>query len=442
MSIIQNDIGFKEKVISKYKLFTNGLNGSSILSVNRIREDAFQKFLKLRVPTIKDEEWKYTNISPLFGNNYELTANPVKHSQTDLSEFVIKYGNINLIVFVNGCFSKELSVIKSSPQKVFIESFSKGLHQRPELINKYLAKYAKHDADIFTALNAAFLNEGVIIHVPDNTVVEEPIHVLYLSDSSENAFLGNIRNLIVAGKGSQLTFIEAYHHLSHQTYFNNVVTELVLNESANLHHIRIQNESSSAYNINTTHAIVDKNSVYSSYIFDLGGFIVRNNLNVTFSDMHGESNLYGLYLPDKSQLIDNHTCIDHAFAHCNSNELYKGIVDAKARGVFNGKIYVRPNAQKTNAFQKNKNILLSDEAIINTKPQLEIFADDVKCSHGATIGQLDEEALFYLRSRGIGYEDAKSILRIAFFEDVIEKIPLDYVREFLHKLILKRFQKK
>ncbi|NIV96644.1 Fe-S cluster assembly protein SufD, partial [candidate division KSB1 bacterium] len=305
-----------------------------------------------------------------------------------------------------------------------------------ELVQKHLGQYAAFENEAFTALNTAFAEDGVLIHVPDNTVIEEPIHFINLTVSEDSEIVSHPRNLFVAGKNSQLTIIDTYHCLADSTYFNNVVTEFFVDENANVDHIKIQEESVEAFHIMSTHVQQERSSVYTNINIDLGGLLVRNNFSLLLNAENCESHLFGFYFGEDRQHVDNHTFMDHAKPHCFSNELYKGILGGKARGVFNGKILVRPNAQKTNALQSNKSLLLTGDATINAKPQLEIFADDVKCTHGATIGQLDEEAMFYLRSRGISEEMVAAMLRYAFAADVFENIKIESIRKKLDTRII------
>jgi Fe-S cluster assembly protein SufD len=278
--------------------------------------------------------------------------------------------------------------------------------------------------------------------VHDNKIVDEPINILFITAAGEEKILSQPRNLFVAGKNSQVTIIERYASLDNGIYFTNVVSEIVTGENSSINHIKIQEEGLKAFHVSRTEVDQEKNSNFVSYSISLGGEISRYDLNSKFNDEGGECSLNGLYLLTGNQLYDTHSLIDHAKPHCTSHEHYKGILDDTSRGVFNGKVIVRKDAQKTNAFQENNNIILSDGALVNTKPQLEIFADDVKCSHGATVGQLDQDSLFYLRSRGIGEEKARDILIHAFASDVIKSIKVEQVKNYLEEILEGRFNKK
>jgi Fe-S cluster assembly protein SufD len=342
------------------------------------------------------------------------------------------------MVFVNGRYSKALSSSGSLAKGVAVENLEAALKKRSGIIEKHISKYAGFDSEAFVALNTAFASDGAYIYVPDNVVIKEPLQLLYISDPSEGSFFAAPRNLVIGGKNSRFKILESHRGLGKNTYFNNAVTEVVVGENARIDHVRVQEESLSAYHITSLQAYQERSSYYSLVNVDLGGALVRNNLTIKLDAENCEAHIIGFYLGGGKQHIDNHTTIDHAKANCFSNEIYKGILGGKAKGVFNGKIFVRPDAQKTNAYQNNKALLLSDEAEINSKPQLEIFADDVKCSHGATVGQLDKEALFYLRSRGIAEDKAYSMLQFAFAGDVFNYIPVEAVREYLNGKILER----
>ncbi|MEQ8926252.1 MAG: Fe-S cluster assembly protein SufD, partial [Fulvivirga sp.] len=272
-------------------------------------------------------------------------------------------------------------------------------------------------------------------------VVDKPIAMYFINDSSESTVYSNSRNLVIAGKSSQANFIEFFLTEGKESSFSNIATEVMVDENAHIGYYRVQNNKESAYQVGTTQVYQSRSSVFSAYTFTLNGAIIRNNLNVIVDGEGCETNMYGLYLVNGKTHVDNHTSVDHIQPHCESNELYKGILEDSAKGVFNGKVFVRKEAQKTNAFQSNKNILLSDTAVVNTKPQLEIWADDVKCSHGCTTGQLDEDALFYLRARGLSKDSARALLLYAFAIEVLETVKLEPLKNFLENLISERLHK-
>jgi Fe-S cluster assembly protein SufD len=422
----------KKHYINIFDAFENSLDGECQSKIRSIRKQAIAQFSQMDFPTIKNEEWKYTNISPLFGYSFK-QAKKIEVQKYQVEQYLFDEAHFYTLVFVNGKYSEKLSNIGKLDKGVEISNLSSAIKSSAG-IDEYIGKLADSNKNIFTALSTSFLEDGTFIKIPDNIVVEKPIQILYVTAGNEEV-ISNPRNLFMVGKNSQVKIIETYFALAGAAYFTNAVTEIKLSENAIVEHIKIQDENLKSFHISSIEIEQDRTSKFSSYNINFGGLIVRNNINAKFSNEYSECNLNGLYLAQENQLIDNHTLIDHAKPHCLSNELYKGILDGKSRGVFNGKVMVRQDAQKTNAFQQNKTILLSTEALMNTKPQLEIFADDVKCSHGATVGQLDKDALFYLRSRGLGIEEAKVILIYAFASDVVQSISIKEVRCHLEELL-------
>ena len=302
-----------------------------------------------------------------------------------------------------------------------------------------LARYARFQSHAFVALNTAALEDGAFISIPRNAVVDEPIHLLFVSTATEHPTVSHPRTLILAGENSQATIVETYVGPEGDVYFTNAVTEVVCAENAVIDHYKVQRESLAAFHIATMQVQLARSSNFTSHSIGLGGRLVRNDANAVLGGEGGECTLNGVYLANGRQLMDNHTAIDHAMPHCNSHEVYKGIIDGHARGVFNGKIFVRPDAQKTDAKQTNQTLLLSPDAQIHTKPQLEIFADDVRCTHGATIGQFSADALFYLRARGINKDDARALLTYAFASDIVSRIKVEPIRAQLdHALLSER----
>ncbi|WP_372369102.1 Fe-S cluster assembly protein SufD [Candidatus Uabimicrobium sp. HlEnr_7] len=400
-----------------------------------VRKEAIETFSQLEFPTKRNEEWKYTNINPIVEKNY--SSSPKSNvTQEKINEYLLEQTPTNVLVFVNGLFCEELSKIEKQ-EGIVICNLNTALEDHREKVTKFV-KETTNNKEIFSVLNTALLQDGVFIHVSQNKVVENPIFILNISDSKE-PFIHNGKNIIDVGENSQVSIVENYHHIQDGTYFNNITTNVFVAQNAHVYHTRLQMESREAYQVTALNIHQQKNSTYTSVNLDLGGGIIRNNINVDLQDSHIESNLYGLYLGKDKQLIDNHTFIDHAKPHCNSNELYKGILDDRARAVFNGKVLVRQDAQKTNAFQSNQNILLSENAGVDTKPQLEIFADDVKCSHGATVGELDSGAMFYLRARGIGEKEAHILLRQAFVAEVLQFVKQESLREKLEDIVMNHF---
>lgn len=409
--------------------------------MNNIRQEAMEFFEKSGFPTKKNEEWKYTDVSAIANTNfrYEATASGENISAEELNSFLLACDNINRLVFVNGHFNENLSFIKEA-NNISIETLNENLQN--ELLNNYFNSAIDFKQDGFTALNSALAYDGALIIVSASAVIEKPIHIININDSRKEGTASHTRNIIVAEKGSKASFILSYHSLNDDNSgFTNVATEIFCQQNSNIEVDIVQMEDNINFHINNLNAVQERHSNLSVSTISLNGGLIRNNLHVKLNGSNCETHLYGLYIASGNQLIDNHTMIDHAVPHCQSNELYKGIAKDKATAVFNGKVFVRPDAQKTNAFQENKNILLSDDANIYAKPQLEIYADDVKCSHGATTGQLDEDAMFYIRSRGIGEEKARALLINAFAKDVIEKINIPALRETLSGLIEQKLNK-
>jgi Fe-S cluster assembly protein SufD len=436
---MENKLDIKNYYLTQFDEFEKSLNGEKSSDFQKVRKDAISKFAELTFPTQKDEEWKYTNISSLLKNNFSPIPVKEKVSQELINKFLFDKMEHSLIVFVNGAFSPELSKLIDIPKGVVIGSLADALKNNNTIVKKHLGKYAENENCFFTTLSTAFTTDGAFIYVPDGKVVEDPIHIIFIVKSGSEKILTQPRNLFVAGKKSQVTIIEHYVSDEESIYFTNSVTEIVADESAVVDHIKLQEESKKAFHIARMEVDQERSSNFSSHLISHGAEISRNDFNARFNDEGSECMLNGLFMIGDEQLFDAHTMIDHAKPHCNSHEHYKGILQDKSKGVFNGKVMVRRDAQKTNAFQENNAILLSDDAVMNTKPQLEIFADDVKCSHGATIGKLNDEAKFYLKSRSIGEEAATAILIHAFASDVITSIKIPALRDYLEEIITKRF---
>ncbi len=432
----------KESFLSNFKDFENQLNGESKSDFHKIRKDAINNFSEMDFPDNKNEEWKYTNISSLLNNNFKLSKNNLELKENDIEKHKLKDIDAYVMIFINGKFSAEHSKLENIQNGIIIKSIEECIRNNDKIFLNHLGKYADYKDDIFTSLSTAFTADGAFITIGDNCIADKPIYLLYLTKADKVAIQTQPRNLIVAGKSSQLTVIEQFSSADNSTYFTNTITEIILQENSFIDHIKLQEESRNAFHIARMEIDQDRSSNFNSHLVSIGGKLSRNELNSKFNDEGGEAMLNGLFLIEDDQLFDVHSKIDHAKANCNSHEHFKGILDNESRGVFNGKIMVRKDAQKTNAFQENNNILLSEEALINTKPQLEIFADDVKCSHGATIGQLDNEAKFYLKSRGIGEEASKIILLHAFASDVINHIKVDAVKNYAEEIITKRINER
>lgn len=431
--ITTENIDLKLKFISEFQKFESSLNGEAISTFHKIRQNAIASFNELGFPVKRLEEWKYTNINPILKHNFKQAFSDYKIdlSKEDIESYLMKNTDINLLVLINGQFEKSLSKIVTNNNQIFIGSFLEGKDKFSNVVEKHFSKYADFKNNGLTALNTAFAKDGAFVYVQNNAEAKEPVHILNISDSRTDSFLSQPRNLIVVEDGGSINIVEDYYTIGDKHSFTNVVSEIYCGENSKVEHYKLQNDGDNSYNMGTTQVCQEKDSKFSNTTISWGGSIIRNNLNSVFNGTNTECHFFGLYLLKGKQHIDNHTLADHAMPHCYSNELYKGIIDEKATGVFNGKIMVRKDAQKTNAYQSNNNILLSDDATIYSKPQLEIFADDVKCSHGATSGQLSKEEMFYLRSRGIGEDDARTLLLYAYASDVLDSIKIDELREML-----------
>ncbi len=403
--------------------------------VAQLRNRGMERFNALGFPTVRQEDWKYTNVQPLADSEFHFVPEPDSKG-LDISHMrELSFGapqGIHL-TFVNGRFFPELSCLKRLPEGVVAGSLMDYLQNRPDLVEPHLASQVVPDAHGFAALNTAFLNDGAFLLIPKGMVVETPIEILHLSKPNGTATVSYPRLLVVAEAGSQFHLLEGYSGDLEKNYFVNTVTEIILKENAIVEHYKIQDESVRSYHISATGVRQGRNSRYTSHSISLGGALTRNDLSTVLDAEGAEAILNGLYVATDRQHVDNHTNIDHAKPHCTSSELYKGILSGKAQGVFNGRILVRADAQKTNSRQTNKNLLLSDEAIVNTKPLLEIFANDVKCNHGATIGRLDENQIFYLRSRGIEKSLARDLLTYAFASELLHLIKIQPIRSKLER---------
>jgi Fe-S cluster assembly protein SufD len=429
----------KSWYLKNFEQFENSLNGDRFSSISNLRREALSKFSELDFPTTKDEEWKYTSIAPLLQHNFKPDFEKHSITKEQVNKFTFESLEPNVAVVVNGLYYPKLTILNGIPEGVTVGSIAKAISANSPLVERHFGKYAEFGTHIFTSLSAAFTKDGVFIHVPEGKIVEQPIHILFITVSGNEKLLVQPRNLFIADKNSQVTIIEHFVNINSEIYFTNTVTEAVVGENAVVDHIKLQEESKGAFHIGRTEVDQERTSNFTSHSISLGASLSRNDFSTKFNDEGGECTLNGLFLTEDNQLFDTHTMIDHAKPNCSSHEHYKGILDDTSRGVFNGKVMVRKDAQKTNAFQENNNIILSREALVNTKPQLEIFADDVKCSHGATIGQLDKDAMFYLKTRGIGNETARAILIHAFASDVIRSVKVKPVRNYIEEILTKKF---
>lgn len=429
----------RERYVSMFGAFESSLNGARDLPFHERRREAIARFGELGFPTRRDERWKYTDLKPLIKQDFEPATAATAVSSEAVDAVAVPELNDQRLVFVNGHYVAELSNYKPAVDGVVVGSLAAHLRTHGELIDAHLTRYADHSDNAMVALNTAYTQDGLFIYVPDDGAMEVTPQVIFLNDATQPV-MSTQRNLILAGKNARVKLVEVHAATGGgEAYFSNSVVEVVAAESARIDHVKIQREDPKGYHHYHLQAHQESHSNYTIVSIDVGGRLVRNTYNLSLDAPECEGHLIGFYIGGKRQHIDNSSFINHAQPHCMSNELYKGILGGKAQGVFNGKIYVAEDAQKTNAYQNNKALLLSDDARINTKPELEIFADDVRCSHGATVGQLDPEALFYLMARGIDRDKAMGMLQHAFASDVFSYIPSEAVQAYVDHLVFDRF---
>ncbi|PYS48400.1 MAG: Fe-S cluster assembly protein SufD [Acidobacteria bacterium] len=412
--------------------------------LRRLRENAFARFEELGFPTTHQEEWKYTNVAPVAKVKFEVAFENVKDStqidSAQLQSFTYVEAHKSQLVFINGHYSSALSSIEALPGGVVAIAMCDALKDAKyaDILRDQLARSADYNENAFTALNTAFISSGAFLFIPKGVSVDAPIHLLFVAKVKEKPVATFPRVLIVAEEGSSATVIESYASAHEEAYFTNAVVEIKLDDGARLNYYKVQRENSKAFHIATTDAELGRNSSFNSTTVTLGAGLSRHNINVKLNNEGAECWVDGLYIVSSGQHTDTHSLIDHRKPHCTSHQLYKGILDGKSRAVFNGKVFVHKDAQRTDAMQTNKNLLLSGDARVDTKPQLEIFADDVKCAHGATVGQLEEEELFYLASRGLHTDIARNLLTYGFAEEVIEKIKVESIKAQLDEAVLNR----
>ena len=428
----------KDKLVASFMAFENKGNIDLDSNVHGIRTKAIETFEKKGFPTKKDEEWKYTSLKSLLKYDYSVfpkgeTTVELKNVQQYFLHEIESYK----IVFIDGVYSSFLSDTTHEGADICLLSSALKRPKYQMIIDHYFGTIASKTESL-TNLNTAFSKEGAFINIPKNTVLPKPIQILYFSTGSESEIMLQPRNLIIVGENSHAQIYERHQSLNDNVVLTNAVTEIFANKRAILDFYKVQNDKNNASMIDSTYVQQKESSIVSVNTFSFGGKIIRNNLEFYHEGEHITSNLNGITIIDNKQHVDNHTLVNHKFENCESHELYKGIYDGASTGVFNGKVIVNKEAQKTNAFQQNNNVLIGDKASINAKPQLEIFADDVKCSHGCTIGQLDESALFYLQTRGIPKKEAKALMLFAFGNDVVEKIKIPALKSRISKLIAKK----
>jgi Fe-S cluster assembly protein SufD len=428
----------KESYLEAFEALASERRDREPARLAELRRAAIERFGDLGFPTTRLEEWRFTNVAPIARTAFDLAPSAAGVSESDLGEF--RYADTLQIVLVNGRFVPELSRLEGLPEGIVVGGLDEAWRSHPEKIEPHvgLARFAEQP---FVALNTALHRDGAFLFFPRGIVAEKPINVIHVGHVQGEPFACFPRLLIVGEESSQATVVEQYGTLGRGPYFTCPVTEVVVGQNATIDHYKLQRESTDAFHVATFQLLQDRDSNFSSHSISWGGGLVRNDVNALLDGEGADSILNGLYMVEGTQLVDNHMRVEHAKPHCDSHELFKGILEDRARAVFNGRIYVYPGAQKTDAKQTNRNLLLSKDAVANSNPQLEIFADDVKCTHGSTVGQLDELGVFYLRSRGIGEEAARSLLTYAFAADIVERIKVPSVRQELEEFLFRRLPK-
>ncbi len=448
MAILTDDKKLESSTfLTGFEAFDRSRSGREPEPVGTVRRRAVERFAELGFPHIKQEEWRFTNVAPIAERDFHLagaTGSGATASREQVEPWLFESARAHL-VFVDGRLVPELSKTDDLPEGTILTGLGRALVDHADLVVEHLARHASYDEHPFAALNTAYIADGAFLHVSRNTVIEEPLHVLFYSsgetDEDGRPAATFPRNLFVLGEHSQATVVETFAGPEGVEYFNCPVTEVVCDQAAVLDHYKMQQESTAAFHMATFQLHQERDSNYSLHSISLGGALVRNDVNTTLDGEGCESTLNGLYMVKGEQFVDHHMRVEHAEPNAHSFELFKGILEDRARAVFNGRIFVDQKAQKTDAKQSNQNLLLSDKALVNSNPQLEIFADDVKCTHGSTVGQLDDEAVFYLRSRGIGVEAARSLLIYAFASDIVGRIKVPELRNDLEEFLFTRLPK-
>lgn len=423
--------------------FLETRGGDASRWVAELRREGISGFSNLGFPSVSDEEWRFTNLSALGRLSFSL---PPAEAPGLRAETADSFGFAGLectrLVFVDGRFSPSLSSSFEESGGTVVGSLSAAIERDGDAVRPHLARYADYEKDAFVSLNTSYFQDGAFVRVPDGTVLEKPVHVLHVATGEAGPLFMNPRNLVVAGKSAAATVVEHYVSLSDDAYFSNAVTEVVCAENSSVEHYRLEFASERSFNFLTLRVDQKRDSNVASHSFLRGGAIVRNNVHPVLAGEGSNCDIYGLFVSEGRQHMDNFMRVEHASARCDSRQFYNGVLDGRSRGVFHGRIIVHEGAEKTDAKQTNRNLLLSDAARIDTKPQLEIYNDDVKCTHGATIGQMDEEALFYLRSRGVSGKNAKMMMLRAFTDQTLETMSADPVRESMQGVLSGWFEKR
>ncbi|MFQ5882504.1 MAG: Fe-S cluster assembly protein SufD [Candidatus Methylomirabilales bacterium] len=426
----------KEHYLESFARFEKDTAGNGQGWLRPTRQAAIARFAELGFPTSRDEDWRFTNVAPIAQTSFKLAQDGrVELVPREIDQFAFPDFACTQLVFVNGRYAPALSSAPLPGDGLTVRSLTQAFTDDRDVLEQYLARYADYARDAFTALNTAFMEDGAFVHIPRGRVIEQPVHLLYVSTATVDPIVTHPRNLIVLDEDSQAVIVESYVSLGAEVYFSNAVTEVVVGDRSVLSHYRIERESQQAFNISTLRVQQGRSSSVASHTVLLGGALVRNNVHPVLAGEGCDCLINGLFMAAARQHMDNYMRVEHASPHCDSRQFYQGILDGQSHGVFSGRIIVHKDAQKTDAKQTNKNLLLSEEAQIDTKPQLEIYADDVKCTHGATIGQIDEDAVFYLRSRGIAEDVARALLLFGFAGENLQRMKVEPIREHLEALV-------
>ncbi|MCF8228279.1 MAG: Fe-S cluster assembly protein SufD [Bacteroidales bacterium] len=441
MDTVADNISLKEKFEKQFEEHKKDLFSRDTKTVAEYRTKGFESFRQMGFPHKRMENWRNTDLSKVLDMDYNQNLIPAQEEVDvqDLFECKVHDFDTEISSLLNGWYVYSDAPLRKLPDGTILGSLAKAMEEYPELVDRYYGKAFKLEQNGFTAMNTAFAQDGVFIYVPDNVKVAKPIQMINIINKNENIFIQN-RNLVILGRNAELSLVHCDDSINHHVSFTNSLTEAIVKENAKLDHYKLQNLNNNSTLINSSFFDLEKDSRLTTNAISLNGGLIRNNIHVSLNGENGAADIFGVFLMDRDQHVDNQVFVDHKVPNCYSNELFKGILDDQASGVFNGHIMVRRDAQKTNAYQNNKNLLLTDDAKMHTKPFLEIYADDVKCSHGATVGQLDDDAMFYLKARGINADKARVLLMYAFAAEVIQKITIEPLRIRIDDMVKRRLR--
>jgi Fe-S cluster assembly protein SufD len=429
-----------ERYVAQYEAFAGNGAGAAPAWLAELRRAAIGRFAALGFPTTRQEEWRFTSVEPIAETVFALAhgADGGEPSPREMLSLELCEARRHLVVFVNGCYSPALSAVAGLPPGVVIGSLAEGLRSDPQLLERYLGRHAVTELRPFAALNTAFLHDGGFVYVPARVVMEEPIQLLFVTVPGAAPIVSHPRCLVVVERLSRASVVETYAAPRGGVYWTNAVTEIVVGDGARVDYYRVQRESERAYHVATTHSVQGRDSTLSIHPVALGGLLARHDIATVLDGENSLCTLNGLYVLGGRQHADHHTTIDHAKPHCESHEYFNGVLDGQSHGIFNGRIVVRPGAQRTDSKQTNNNLVLSEQARADSQPQLEIYADDVKCTHGATLGPIDEKAMFYLKSRGLSPAEARSLLTYGFGAEIIDRMEIAPLQAQLDRIIRHR----